>query len=91
MAADISYYKGREDLLVVDFFKVSCLTSKNSKAVILAMKDRFAHHDIPERLIADMPFNSLKFKNFASNWEIEVVILSPHYLKSNAFVKENNI
>ena len=50
----------------------------------------FARHGIPERLIADnMPFSSLKFKNFESEWEIEVVTSSPHYLKSNGFVERN--
>ena len=36
-----------------------------------------------------MPFNSLKFKNFASDWEIEVVTSSPHYPKSNGLVERN--
>ena len=50
----------------------------------------FALHGIPERLIADnMPFSSLKFKNFASEWEIEVVTSSPHYPKSNGLVERN--
>ena len=94
VAADIFCYKGRDYLLVVDYFskypEVARLTSKNSEAVILAMKDMFARHGIPERLIADnMPFNSLKFKNFASDWEIEVVTSSPHYPKSNGLVERN--
>ncbi len=94
VAADIFYYKGRDYPLVVDYFskypEVARLTSKNSEAVILAMKDMFARYGIPERLIADnMPFNSLKFKNFASNWEIEVVTSSPHYPKSNGLVERN--
>jgi len=50
----------------------------------------FAHHGIAERLIADnMPFNSLKFKKFASIWEIEVVTSSPHCPKSNGLVERN--
>ena len=94
VAADIFYYKGRDYLLVVDYFskypEVARLNSKNSEAVIVAMKDMFAHHGIPERLIADnMLFNSLKFKNFASIWEIEVVTSSPHYPKSNGLVERN--
>ena len=36
-----------------------------------------------------MPFNSLKFKSFASDWEIEVVTSSPHYPKSNGLVERN--
>ena len=94
VAADIFYYKGKDYLLVVDYFskypEVARLSSKNSEAVILAMKDMFARHGIPERLIADnMPFNSASFKDFASKWEIEVVTSSPHYPKSNGPVERN--
>ena len=54
------------------------------------MKDMFARHGIPESLIIDnMPFNGLKFKNFASEWEIDVVTSSPHYPKSNGLVERN--
>ena len=50
----------------------------------------FALHGIPERLIADnMSSSSLKFKNFASEWEIEVVTSSPHHPKSNGLVERN--
>lgn len=50
----------------------------------MAIKDMFARHGIPERLIADsMSFNSVKFKDFANKWEFEVVTSSPHYQKSN--------
>ena len=94
VAADIFCYKGRAYLLVVDYDskypEVACLTSKNGEAVILTMKDMFARLGIPERLIADnMPFNSLKFKNFASEWEIEVVTSSLHYPNSNGLIERN--
>lgn len=94
VAADIFYYKGKDYLLVVYYFskypEVARLSCKNSEAVILAMKDMFARHGIPGRLIADnMPFNSVKFKDFASKWEIEVVTSSPHYPKSNGLVERN--
>ena len=94
VAAGIFYYKGRGYLLVVDYYskypEVARLTSKNSEAVISAMNEMFVRHGIPERLIADnMPFSSLKFKNFASEWEIEVVTSSPHYPKSNGLVERN--
>lgn len=54
----------------------------------MAMKDMFARHGIPERLIAyNMSFNIVKFKDFASRWEFEVVTFSPHYPKSNGLVE----
>ena len=79
---------------MVDYFfkfpEVARLSNKTSEAVIMAMKDMFARHGIPERVIADnMPFNSLKFKSFASDWEIEVATSSPHYPKSNGLVERN--
>ena len=94
VAADIFYYNGRDYQLVVDYFskypEVARLSSKNSEAVILAMKGMFACHGIPERLIAhNMPFNSANFKVFVSKWEIEVVTSSPHYPKSNGLVERN--
>ena len=94
VAADIFYYKGSDYLLVVDYFskypEVTRLSNKDSEAVIMAMKYMFARHGIPERLIADnMPFNSVKFKDFANKWEFEVVTSSPHYPKSNGLVERN--
>ena len=71
VAADIFFYKGRDHLLVGDHYskypEVARLNSKNSEAVILPMKEMFARHGIPERLIADnMPFSRLKIKTFAT-------------------------
>ena len=90
VAADKFYYKRRDYLLVVDYFskypEVAQLSRKNSEAIRIVL----ARHGIPERLIADnMPFNSLKFKHFASDWEIEVVTSSLHYPKSNGLVERN--
>ena len=81
-------------MLMADYFskypEVARLSHKNSEAVIFAMKHMFTCCGILERLIVhSMPFNSLEFKNFASDWEIEVVTLSPHYLKSNRLVERN--
>ena len=94
VAADIFYYKGRDYLLIVNYFskypEVARLSSKNSEAAIMAMKDIFAHHGILESLVADnMPFNSVKFKDFASKWEFEVVTSSPHFPKSSGLVERN--
>ena len=78
----------------MDYFskypEIARLSSKISEAVIMAMKDMFARHGISERLIGDkIYFNSVKFKDFASKWEFEVVTSSPHYPKSNGLVERN--
>ena len=94
VVADIFYYEVRDYLLVVDYFlkdpEVAYPSSKNSEAAMMAMKDMFARNGIPERLIADnMPFNTVKFKDFASKWEFKVVSSSPHYPKSNGLVERS--
>ena len=54
------------------------------------MKDMFGRHGIPERLIADnMPFYSMKLKDFANKREFEMVTSSPHYPKFNGLVERN--
>lgn len=54
VAADIFCYKGRDYLLVVDYFskypEVAQLSHKHSEVVILALKDMFIRHGIPERI-----------------------------------------
>ena len=69
VTADLFYYKGRLPFcsgLLSKYPEVPHLFSKNSEAVIMTMKDIFARHGIPERLITDnMPFKSVKFKDFA--------------------------
>ena len=77
------YYRGRDHLLEVDYFskypEVVRLSSKNSEADIMAMKDMFARHGIPEKLIADkMPFNSLKFKDLKKLW-ISAFLVHPNF------------
>ena len=94
VAADIFHYKGRDYLLLVEHYskyhEVARLTCKNSEAVILAMKDMFACHGIPESLITDnMPFNGLKFKNLVSEREMDVVTSSPNCPKSNGLLERN--
>ena len=69
-AADTFYYKGRDYFLIFDYFskypEVTRTNHKNSEAVILAMKEMFVRYGIPEEIIADnMPFNSLRFRDFA--------------------------
>nr|XP_039272273.1 uncharacterized protein K02A2.6-like [Styela clava] len=63
VASDIFYYKGKNYLLVVDYFskypEIARLQNKTSYSVISAMKEIFARHGIPEKIVADnMPFNS---------------------------------
>jgi len=54
------------------------------------MKTVFARHGIPTSLIADnMPFNSKLFRQFATEWNFNVVTSGPHYSQSNGFTERN--
>nr|XP_039271033.1 uncharacterized protein K02A2.6-like [Styela clava] len=88
VASDIFYYKGKDYLLVVDYFskypEIARLQNKTSYSVISAMKEIIARHGIPEKIVADnMPFNSLNFLKFCRDWEIQIVTSSPNYPRSN--------
>ena len=92
IGADYFYYKGQDYLLLVDYFskypEVIRVNQKTAESTIKAMKDVFARHGIPEKLIADnMPFDSVTFRTFARDWEMEVITSSPHYAKSHGQVE----
>ena len=53
------------------------------------MKSVFARHGIPEKLVADMPFNSAAFQQFAKQWDFNLTTLSPLYPKSNGLAERN--
>ena len=57
VAADLFYFNDRDYLLLFDYFskypEVTRLNHKTSEAVILAMKEMFARHGIPEKIIAN--------------------------------------
>ncbi|XP_039256274.2 uncharacterized protein LOC120332994 [Styela clava] len=98
VASEIFYYKGKDYLLVVDYFskypEIARLQNKTSYSVMSAMKEIFARHGIPEKIVADnMPFNSSNFLKFCRDWEIQIVTSSPNYPRSNGlaerFVQSN--
>ncbi|CAB4010309.1 Retrovirus-related Pol poly, partial [Paramuricea clavata] len=63
--------------------EVTRINHKNSEAVILAMKEMFARHGIPEKIIADnMPFNSLRFRDFARE-NVQTIKLPNESLRRN--------
>jgi len=85
---DILTFRGRDYLLVVDYFseypEVSQLSTKTASCVILHLKTCFARHGIPDTVIADnMPFGSNEFAQFVEEWGFEVKTSSPHHALSN--------
>ena len=61
------------------------ITCTSSQAVILVLKKIFGRHGIPDSLVSDNgpAFASDEFNKFASQWEFQHIITSPHYPQSN--------
>ena len=91
---DFFYSKGRDYLLIVDYFsrfiEVSAMQkSKKADDVISALKETFARYGIPEKVRSDNgpPFDCAEFTHFAKQWDIELVPSSPRYPQSNREVE----
>lgn len=89
LGSDIFEFNRKYYLILVDYFsnyvEVCLLTSISSKSVILAMKDQFARHGIPQELITDNgpAYASKEFKTFANVWGFSHITSSPNYPQSN--------
>ena len=94
VGADYFSLAGKDYLLVVDYFskypEVAMMESKSAKATVEVMKVIFARHGIPATVIADnVPFNSRYFKEFAKQWEFDLITSSPHFPQSNGLAEHN--
>ena len=88
VGADIFTLRGKDYLLVVDYFskfpEYVQLTSKSAECIIQHLKDIFSRYGIPETLMADNnPFNSFAMRQFAESWGFQIITSSPRYPKSN--------
>lgn len=88
LGIDIFTLRGRDCLLVVDYFSrypvVSQLSTKTTSCVNSHLKTCFATHGIPDTAIADnIPFGSNEFAQFAEEWGFEVKTSSPHKAPSD--------
>ena len=88
LAACLSEHKGKNYLVVVDYFskfiELSQVRNKTAGTAISHMKQLLARHGIPEELVPDnVPFNSREFLNFATSWGFKLSTSSPTYPQSN--------
>ncbi|KAK9711109.1 Integrase zinc binding domain [Popillia japonica] len=69
---------GCDIMEIIEIAELNNITSKSVKAI-------FARHGIPLTLVSGggTEFTSLEFKNFASEWEFNVVITSATHAQSN--------
>lgn len=95
LAGDIFEFRGKQYLLVVDYFskfvEISHLGNLQSSTVIESLKQMFSRHGIPKKIITDngTQFTSSEFKTFCKMWEFIHVTSSPMYPRSNGLAERN--
>lgn len=89
LGADLFHFRGKEYLVVVDYFsrfpELALLSSTTSAAVIVQLKSFFARHGILELIVTDngCQFISTEFKAFSESYQFCHVTSSPRYPQSN--------
>jgi len=93
LGADLYHYKGREYLLVMDYYsnypETALLEEATAECVINHMKSIFARHGIPHTIISDNgpQFDNHKFREFASKYGFDHTTSSPGYAQSNGLAE----
>ena len=89
LGADLCEFQGRQFLVVVDYFsrwiEIKHLTSTTSVNVIVALKQMFSTHGIPDHLHSDNgpQFVSKEFEKFASSFDFKHTTSSPYMSQAN--------
>lgn len=88
VGCDIFTFRGRDYLLVVDYFskcmEIEKLKAKSAAGVMNKLQLIFSRYGVPETLVADnMPCASAEFLRFARTWNFQIVTSSPNYPQSN--------
>jgi len=64
--------------------EVVSLRTKTAQEIINKLKSHFAKHGVPNMLVSDnMPYASHAFRQFATDWNFNLVMSSPTYPQSN--------
>ncbi|VVC40885.1 Integrase, catalytic core,Ribonuclease H-like domain [Cinara cedri] len=93
LGVDIFYFNDKNVLLVIDYFskyiEIELLKKIDSEQVISKLVPMFARFGIPRILKSDggRQFTSEQFKQFAKDFDIELVNSSPTYAQSNGMVE----
>ena len=93
LAADFFNFKGKKYLLIANTFSkypfTFKMTTKTADTVIRKFTQLFSQYGNPKSLTTDNgpPFSSEPFAQFMSNQRVEHITSSPHYPKSNGFIR----
>ena len=89
LAADLMEWKGKQYLVVVDYYSrypvISTLSALSSASVINKLKAMFATHGLPCEVVTDggSQFTSAAFAEFAKQCEFVHTATSPHFPQAN--------
>ena len=95
MRTDLFSWDGKNYIVVTyyfsNYFEVKCLTTMNSRSVIVGLKDICARHGVPDVLIIDNgpQYAKADFTEFAKNLEFLHTTSGPHYPKSNGLAESS--
>ena len=94
IGSDLFQYANRHYIILVDYYsswpEVYLLRSPNSKWVVEATKEAFAHLGISEdEVISEngSQYSSREYQRFSKDWEFQHTTSSPHYPKSNGLAE----
>lgn len=93
LSSDIFKYKGKNYVILVDAYlnwiEVGEITNKSAETLIRFMKNIFTRLGVPDKLYADNnPYNSLQIRNFAKEWNFEIIYSSPYHSQSNGLAEK---
>tara|TARA_B110000881_G_scaffold207396_1_gene211562 strand:- start:705 stop:4865 length:4161 start_codon:yes stop_codon:yes gene_type:complete len=89
IGSDLFHFQGQTHLIVVDYYsrwlEIKKLKDETSESVIIALKELFAQHGIPELVISDNgpQYSANQFQQFAADYGFNHVTSSPHYPQAN--------
>ncbi|KAG5882310.1 hypothetical protein JTB14_019335 [Gonioctena quinquepunctata] len=92
IAADIGEY-GKSNYLIIFYYfskwlQIVTMKNKTAEEIINKFKICFATHGVPDLLVSDNePFSSFKMRNFAREYNFNIVTSSPRYPKSNGLAE----
>ena len=95
IVADLFQLYGNNYLLVVDYFsryvEIAKLHSQTSASIINHLKSIMARHGICEYFHSDggTYFTSSSFKEFAKQYDFEIVTSSPKFAQSNGMIERH--
>lgn len=72
-----------------NWLEVAMLKDKSVRGVIWKFKSIFSKYGVPDVIVCDnVPFNSYELKNFATQWNFDLVFRSPNYPQANGLAEK---